>query len=157
MLKNRCLKELNILKCIDCGADITVLLNSYWSLIRSKLDYGCIDYSTTRPSYVKLIDTVHHQGLRHSLGVFRTSPIERLYVEANAPSLENRHIKLGMQYATKSKAYPANPEYDCAFDAFHERDKLIVKSHRKFWYKFGWHRIYCNYWKPSMVKPKLYL
>ena len=150
MLKNRCLKELNILKYIDCGADITVLLNSYWSLIRSKLDYGCIDYSTTRPSYVKLLDTVHHQGLRHSLEVFRTSPIERVYVQANAPSLANRHIKLGMQYATKFKAYPANPEYDCAFDAFHERDKqpntiphfgLVVKSHRKFWYKFGWHRI----------------
>jgi vacuolar-type H+-ATPase subunit I/STV1 len=27
-----------------------------------------------------------------------------LYIEANEPSLENRRIKLGMQYATKLKA-----------------------------------------------------
>jgi hypothetical protein len=36
-----------------------------------------------------------------------------LYVEANDPSLENRRIKLGMQYATKLKAYPSNPAHDC--------------------------------------------
>jgi hypothetical protein len=56
---------------------------------------------------------VHHQGLRLSLGAFRTSPVESLYVEANEPSLENRRIKLGMQYATKLKAYPSNPANDC--------------------------------------------
>jgi hypothetical protein len=39
-----------------------------------------------------------------------------LYVEANEPSLENRRIKLGMQYATKLKAYPSNPAYDCVFN-----------------------------------------
>ena len=26
----------------------------------------------------------------------------------------------------------------------------------KFWYKFGWHRTYCNSWKPSIVKSKTY-
>jgi hypothetical protein len=45
---------------------------------------------------------LHHQGLRLSLGAFRTSPVESLHVEANEPSLENRDIKLGMQYATQS-------------------------------------------------------
>ena len=51
---------------------------------------------------------------------FRTSPIESLYVEANEPSLENRHIKLGMQYATKLKAYPSNPAYECVFNPLFE-------------------------------------
>jgi hypothetical protein len=32
------------------------------------------------------------------------SSVESLYVEAIEPSLENRRIKLGMQYATKLKA-----------------------------------------------------
>ena len=36
-------------------------------------------------------------------------------VEANEPSLENRHIKSGMQYATKLKAYPSNPAHDRVF------------------------------------------
>jgi hypothetical protein len=43
-----------------------------------------------------------------------------LYVEANEPSLKNRHIKLGMQYATKLKAYPSNPAYDCVFNPLWE-------------------------------------
>ena len=64
MLKYKSLKALNILKFVsstDWGADSTVLLNLYRSLIRSKLDYGCIVYGSARPSYIKLLDTVHHQ------------------------------------------------------------------------------------------------
>jgi hypothetical protein len=115
MLKNKCLNALNILKCVfstDWGADSTVLSNLYRSLIRSKMDYGCIVYGSARPWYIKFLDTVHHQGIRLSLGAFRTSPVESLYVEANEPSLEIRRIKLGMQYANKLKAYPSNPAYD---------------------------------------------
>jgi hypothetical protein len=43
-----------------------------------------------------------------------------LYVEANEPSLENRRIKLGMQYATKLKAYPSHPAYECVFNPLFE-------------------------------------
>ena len=100
----------------DWGADSTVLLNLYRSLIRSKLEYECIVYGSDRPSYIKLLDTVHYQGLRLSLGAFRTSPVESLYVGANEPSLENRCIKLGMQYATKLKAHPSDPACGCMFD-----------------------------------------
>jgi hypothetical protein len=43
----------------------------------------------------------------------RLQNFESLYVEANEPSPEHRLIKLGMQYATKWKAYLSNPAYDC--------------------------------------------
>jgi ribonuclease HI len=43
-----------------------------------------------------------------------------LYVEANEPSLENRRIKPGMQYATKMKAYPSNPAHECVFNPLYE-------------------------------------
>jgi hypothetical protein len=43
-----------------------------------------------------------------------------LYVEANEPSIENRRIKLGMQYAAKLKAYPSNPAHDCVFNPLYE-------------------------------------
>ena len=89
-------------------------------MIRSKLDYGCNVYGSARSSYIKLLDTVHHQRLRLSFGAFRTSPVESLYVEANEPSLENRRIKLGMQYAIKLKAYPSNPAHDCVFNPLYE-------------------------------------
>ena len=115
----------------DWGADRSVLLNLYRSLVRSKLDYGCIVYGSARDSYIKKLDPVHHQGLRLSLGAFRTSPIQSLYVEANEPSLFHRRIKLGLQYATKLKAYPDNPAYNCVFDpafadSFHRSPKKIA-------------------------------
>jgi hypothetical protein len=84
------------------------------------LEYGCIVYGSARPSYIKLRDTLHHQGLRLSLGAFRTSPVESLYVETDEHSLENRRIKLGMQYATKLKAYPSNPACYCVFNTLNE-------------------------------------
>ena len=100
-LKARCMKALDVLKVLSAtewGADSTILLQLYRALVRSKLDYGSIIYGSARKSYVKLLDPVHHQGLRLSLGVFRSSPIQSLYVEAREPSLENRRLKLSLQY-----------------------------------------------------------
>ena len=85
-LKIKCQKALNLLKVVshyDWGADRNVLLRLYRALVRSKLGYGCIVYGSARKSYIKILDTIHNQGLRISLGVFRTSPMESLYVEAN--------------------------------------------------------------------------
>ena len=81
-----------------------------------------------------------YQGLQLSLSSFITSSVESMYVEANEPSLENRHIKLGMQYATKLKAYLPNPAHDCLSNPFDENAYgkqantiqhfgLLVKSH----------------------------
>ena len=61
------------------GGDRSVLLNLYRSLVRSKLDYGSIVYGSARKSYLKCLDTIHHQGSRLALGAFRTSPVESLY------------------------------------------------------------------------------
>ena len=91
---------MNILKVLfhtNWGADRTVLLQLYRSLIRSKLDYGSIVYGSARKSYLVMLDTVHHQGLRLALGAFRTSPVESLYVEANEPSLYLLREKLALQ------------------------------------------------------------
>ena len=79
------LKALDIIKVVlnqEWGADKSVLLNLYRSLIRSKLDYVSIVYDSARPSYFRMLNTIHHQGLRLALGAFRRSPVESLYVEA---------------------------------------------------------------------------
>ena len=88
-IKAKCLKALNLLKVLSntsWGADRSILLHLYRSLIRSKLDYGSIVYGSARKSYLQMLDTVHHQGLRLALGAFRTSPVTSLYVEADEPS-----------------------------------------------------------------------
>ena len=117
-LKAKCLKALNLLKVLshsNWGADRTVLLQLYRSLIRSKLDYGSIVYGSARKSYLMMLDTVHHQGLRLALGAFRTSPVESLYVEAEEPSLYLRIEKLALQYAIRLAANPSNPTFKVTF------------------------------------------
>ena len=61
-----CQKALDILRVVghtDWGADRIVLLRLYSSLVRSKLDYGCIVYGSARRSILKQLDPIHHQGL----------------------------------------------------------------------------------------------
>ena len=103
-LKAKCLKALNLLKVLShtsWGVDRTTLLQLYRSLVRSKLDYGCIIYGSARKSYLQMLDPIHNQGLRLALGAFRTSPVASFYVEADEPSLYSRREKLSLQYATR--------------------------------------------------------
>ncbi|RUS72307.1 hypothetical protein EGW08_019930 [Elysia chlorotica] len=117
-LKKKCQKALNLIKTLsgtEWGADRESLLYLYRSLIRSKLDYGSVVYGSARPSYIKMLDTIHHQGLRLSLGAFRTTPVESLYVAADEPSLSERRDKLSLQYAVNLKSHPDNPAFHPVF------------------------------------------
>ena len=78
-------------------------------LVRSKLDYGCTVYGLASKTALAKLDPVHNQGLRLSLGTFRSSPVEIFYVEAHEPPLEIRREKLALQYILKLKANPENP------------------------------------------------
>ena len=123
-LKAKCFKALDFLKMLDntsWGGDRSVLLILYRSLVRSKLGYGSVVYGSARKSYLKCLDTIHHQGLRLALGAFRTSPVENLYAESNEPSLYVRREKLSLPYTTKLAAIPKNPAYNCVFNPKYER------------------------------------
>ena len=54
-LSNKCQKALNLLRVvssIDWGADRKVLLRLYRTLVRCKLNYGCVVYGSARQSYL---------------------------------------------------------------------------------------------------------
>ena len=106
---------LKVLSHTSWGADRTTLLKLYRSLVRSKLDYGCIIYGSARKSYLQMLDPIHNQGLRLALGAFRTSPVASLYVEADEPSLYSRREKLSLQYAIRLAANPSNPAHEVTF------------------------------------------
>ena len=72
-------------------------------------------YGSARESYLKTLDTIHHQGIRLALGAFRTSPADSLLVEANEPSLNDRREKLSLQFALKLKSNRSNPTYNTVF------------------------------------------
>ena len=80
------------------------------------MDYGCLVYGSASKTALAKLDPVHNQGLRLSLGAFRSSPVESLYVEAREPPLEIRREKLALQYILKLKANPGNPAYDVMFN-----------------------------------------
>ena len=114
------------------GADRTTLLKLYRSLVRSKLDYGCIIYGSARKSYLQMLDPIHKQGLRLALGAFRTSPVASLYVEADEPSLYSRREKLSLQYAIRLAANPSNPAHEVKFPPnyveLYEQKPKAIKS-----------------------------
>ena len=62
-----------------------------------------------------MLDPLHHQGLRLALGVFRTSPVASLYVEADEPSLTLWREKLSLQYAIRLAENPSNPAHEVTF------------------------------------------
>ena len=113
----------------DWGTDRIVLLRLYRSLVRSKLDYGCIVYGSARRSILKQLDPTHHQGLRIALGAFRTSPAQSLHTEAHEPSLTTRRLKLSLNYVLKLKSLPENPAYSRVFEL--ENTKLFDESESK--------------------------
>ena len=82
------------------------------------------------------LDPVHNQGLRLSLGAFRSSPVESLYVEAHEPPIENRREKFALQYVLKLKANPENPAYDVVFNPKHQE---LYKNKESATDSFGIH------------------
>ena len=88
----------------------------YRSLIRSKLDYGCIVYGSARGSYLHMLDSVQNYALRLCLGAYRTSPSSSLCVLANEPPLYIRRRKLSIQYCLKLSSSTQNPTYSTVFN-----------------------------------------
>ena len=129
-LSNKCHKALSLLRVVssmDWGADRKVLLRLYRTLVRSKLDYGCIVYGSARQSYLRKLDSIHNQGLRLALGAFRTSPVNSLYAEANEPSLNLRRKKLSLQYYLKLKSNRDNPTHKVVFEPLY-KDGFLIKE-----------------------------
>ena len=132
-LRTKCNKTIQLLSAIahtNWGGSKETLFKSYRSLIRSRLDYGCFIYGAARKTYLKELNTIHHQELRLALGAYRTSPVESLYTEADEPPLTRRREKLALQYSTKLKSCLSNPAYDCTFNPkykhhFERKEKTI--------------------------------
>ena len=93
-------------------SDRTTLLKR--SLVRSKLDYSCIIYSSVRKSYLKMLDSIHNQGLRLAFGALEL-PLLLVYVEADELSLYSQREKLSLQYAIRLAANPSNPAHEVTF------------------------------------------
>ena len=112
--------SLRVLEHTSWGADQETLLHLYRSLIRSKLDYGCIVYGSARRSYLPMYDPIQNHALPLCLGAYRTSSASSLCVEANESPLYFRRKKLSFQYCLKLSSMYNNPAYATVFNSkFH--------------------------------------
>ena len=90
----------------------------YRTIVRSKLDYGCIVYGTASNTNLRQFDSIHNTGLRLALWAFCTSQVSSMYTGDNEAPLEERRLKLSMNYYLKTRACTDNP----ADHALHEFD-----------------------------------
>lgn len=123
-LRLRCQKKLNIMRVLShksWGADRVCLLRIYRAVVRSTLDYGCIVYGSAKATTLKMLDPIHHQGIRLATGAFRTSPVLSLYAEANEWSLERRRLFLSVQYSLRIRSSPNNPVHSIIQNIQYER------------------------------------
>ena len=118
---HQCKQALNLIRVVahlKWGGDRDTLLMLYRTIVRSKLDYGCVGYGTASNTNLRQRDSIHNAGLRLALGAFCTSPVSSMYTEANEAPLEERRLKLSMNYYLKTRACTDNP----AHHALHEFD-----------------------------------
>lgn len=111
-IKGSCMNTMNILRTLShhhWGCDEEILLKIYRSLIRSRLDYGSMLYSTSSKSNLKLLNSIPNTALRLSLGAFRSSPSISLHVEAQELPLNFRRQQTLLTYISKVSALPNHP------------------------------------------------
>ena len=110
-LKTKCVQALNILKVLShssWGADRTQMLKLYRSLILSKLSYGCEIFTSATPARLKILDSVHHSGIRLATGAFKSSPIPSLLVDAGEMPLSSHFQNLTIRLWYRIKRLPSS-------------------------------------------------
>ena len=118
-LKDKCFKILNMIRILSntsWGADRSTLLLLYRALVRSRLDYGSMVYSSGRESYLRPISAVHNAGLRLAIGAYRTSPVVSIYSDVGEPPLAIRRNILTCNYLVKILSMMSHPCYDVIFN-----------------------------------------
>lgn len=111
-VKSKATKRITILKCLagrNCGADRTILLRIYKSIIRPILDYVCQILDGPRNKMVDSLDSVQNVCIRIATGALRTSPILPLLVEADVLPLRLRRCDLTLRYYMKARSDPTHP------------------------------------------------
>lgn len=104
------------------------------TLILSKLEYGCEVYSSATEARLRMLDSVHHAGVRLATGAFRSSPIPSLLVDAGVLPLDLRRQSLLLRCWYRVQRLPES--VSCVSVSHDSRSHLYV-SHPSFPKPFG--------------------
>jgi kelch-like protein 2/3 len=93
----------------------TVLSCYVCIVVRSKLDYVSFINGSATQGKLRILNPVHHAGIRLATGAFCSSPIVSLYAESGEPSLSVRRKLLLCSYASNLAAHIHHPSYSAFF------------------------------------------
>ena len=88
----------------EWGADQKTLMMIYRSLIRSKIDYGCIVYNSASSRDLESLESVSNEVMRMSSGCFKYTPIFSLQGITGEPPLQIRIYKLSLKHCYNVKS-----------------------------------------------------
>jgi hypothetical protein len=72
------------------GADSYTLRTMYFTLIRSKIDYGCEVYNSATHTVTILLDSIQFQSLRICTGSMKSTSLASLQVEMGDPPYDEQ-------------------------------------------------------------------
>ncbi|KAG5886324.1 hypothetical protein JTB14_034787 [Gonioctena quinquepunctata] len=115
----------------------------------------------SRPSKLKVLDSIQETALRLALGAFRTSPYESLCVEAGVPPLKFRREQLSVSYCYGILAQPHHPCYppipsDEEYDIYERRATITRPAGirlRELLNSFNYDIPRIHNWTPCEIPP----
>ena len=143
------------------GGDRSVHLNLYRSLVRSKLDYGSIVYGSARKSYLKCLDTIHHQGLRLALVIspnFTDSirlPDNSSIFTAEAKAIDIALYHIRDQPEKQFYIYSDSLSVLTSLKNLDHRNPLIQQIFRKYNYLSAFLKKMVFCWLPNHTRPRV--
>ena len=113
-LKSICNKAINIMQSVswtESGAEQNILMMSYRSLIRSKIDFECIVYNSASTKELESLESISNEVMRKFSGCFKSTPISSLQVTTEELPLQIRRDKLSLKYFYKVKSLLQNQAF----------------------------------------------
>jgi len=91
---------------------------------------------TAKKSILKALDTIHNAGLRLTLGAFKSSPTNSIYIITGEPPLKYRRNKLLLKFAALNAMYNQKSTYNTILNlrlnnTFNNNIKLIQSIYRR--------------------------
>ena len=90
---------------------MNILLLTYRTIVRTKIDYGSIVYNSASHQILKKLDPILHHAIRIAVGAFRTDPIIDILSEAMEVPLKVRRMHLSIKFAAKISSTRQNPVF----------------------------------------------
>lgn len=128
-LRTDCFRRLNIMKSIanhSWGAHMKSMITIYKMIIRSKIDYGAIAYSTASPTTLQRLDAIQNTALRLATGAFCTSPVTSIQNLTGEMPLSLRRKILAAKHIIKTANNEQHPLFEHLF--IKRNNKITLKQ-----------------------------